>query len=92
MGKITKIVYTCDICGAESNTNNPTCKFCNKDYCLDHAALLIGAIELERPSASIKLVEVNQGMCSDCASNVVKWKELLRKELGPEPPKFIIKA
>ena len=91
MGKITKVVYTCDICGDESNTNHPTCKFCNKDYCIDHTALLVGAIELDRPSASIKLIEVNQGMCSECASNVVKWREFLIKELSPEPPKFVIK-
>jgi len=92
MGKITKIVYICDICGAESDIIYPTCKYCGKEYCEEHSAQLIGAVTLDRPTAHIGLINVEEVMCSDCASNVVKWKELLRKQLSPEPPKFVIKA
>lgn len=89
MGKITKIVYICDICGEENDRELPTCKHCNKDYCYEHAAELLGVIALDRPSAQIKLLDVSEQMCSECASNVEKWKELLKKQLYPEP-KFVV--
>lgn len=90
MGKITRIVYICDICGEESDKELPKCKYCGKDYCSKDKAMLIGVVALERPNAQIKLLDVQEIMCSECSSNTVKWKELLVKQLRPEP-KFIVK-
>lgn len=88
MGKVTKIVYTCDICGAESDTILKTCEYCNKDYCSEHGTKLIAKASIDE----ISLLDVEAEMCVECADTIEKWKEFLRKELGPKPPEFKVKA
>lgn len=88
MGKQTKIVYTCDICGAESDTILNTCQYCNKDYCTEHGVKLIAKAFIGKNSLLDKEVE----MCVQCADKIDKWKEFLRKELGPKPAEFHVKA
>lgn len=91
MGKVTKIIYTCDICGKESEQAYPTCKYCQKDYCEEHSELLKATISFNNPNIFYMNEEVE--MCSECATKVDDWKAYIADRLGyGKLPEFIVKA
>jgi len=92
MGKQTKIVYTCDICGAEFDDELPTCEYCSKDYCKEHAGMLKSFVDLTHGETSVRILDITKPMCSECANDVEKWKQFIKKELSPPPPEFKVKA
>ena len=79
MGKITKVVYVCDICDFETENEKELkqCFSCGKDVCENCSQMLRHVIE----SDDAEIFSSFQLICRECGTNKEKLKEAFKKEL-----------
>jgi len=69
MTKFTKVVYECDICGSQLESELPACDRCKKDYCPKCTAYFTINVVVE--GAVFKpFYDIKEQMCIECAKKI----------------------
>jgi len=69
MTKFTKVVYECDVCGSQSESELPTCGRCKLDYCNNCTAIFTLNAVVE--GAVFKpFFDIKENMCQLCGNKI----------------------